>query len=144
MKISQEMLAKAERQPVRYVKEGKHNFNQMIQSESARMKQQELEKLMSDITKQSEKIATFRSFRDLAKFKRMIKQFLQEAVYNGLELDEVRSFHMDSFSNKLTTVKNVDEKLVQLTEDLMDQEKKTVDILGTIGEIEGLLINLYT
>lgn len=144
MKISQEMLREMKRQPVRNVQENKQNFDKMILSESERMKKQEIEKLMTDITKQGEKIAKFRSFQDLAKFKRMIKQFLQETVYKGYELDENRSFNPNSFSHKLTTVKEVDEKLVQLTEDLMDQEKKTVDLLGVIGEIQGLLINLYT
>lgn len=108
------------------------------------MHNQEMEKLITDITKQGEKLATFRSFQDLAKFKRMIKQFLNEAVYDGLKLDETRSFNTTSFTHKMTTVKEVDEKLVELTEDLMDQEKKTVDLLGLIGEIEGLLVNIYT
>ncbi|MDY0394833.1 DUF327 family protein [Virgibacillus halophilus] len=37
----------------------------------------------------------------------------------------------------------MDEKLVKLTEDVLDQEKKTVDLLDTIGEIKGLLVNIY-
>ena len=69
------------------------------------MKQQEIERLIDDITKQGEKIARFRSFRDLAKFKRMIKQFLEETVYSGYQLNESRNFNMNSYSHKLTTVK---------------------------------------
>lgn len=122
----------------------KQQFGKLVQSQSHKMKQQEVERLMNDITKQGEKIARFRSFRDLAKFKHMIKQFLEETVYSGYELNESRNFNMSSHSHKMTTVKEVDEKLVQLTEDMLDQEKKTVDLLGLIGEIRGLLINLYT
>ena len=144
MKISQEMLKQMNRQPVRQVKEGNQSFDKLVLSEAERVKTQELEKLVTDITRQGEKLAKFRSFQDLAKFKRMVKQFLREAVTNGLSLDEQRSFNPNSFTHKMTMVKEVDEKLLQLTEDLMDQEKKSVDPLGTIGEIEGLLINLYT
>ncbi|MBO1004476.1 YaaR family protein [Pseudogracilibacillus auburnensis] len=144
MKIGQEMRSKVDQKPMRKVHEGRQSFEQIVQSQSHKMKQKELEKLMDDITEQGKRLSRFRSFRDLAKFKRMIKQFLQETVYNGLELNESRSFHTGAFSHKLTTVNEIDEKLVQLTNDMMDQEKKTVDLLGIIGEIQGLLINLYT
>lgn len=144
MKIGQEMRSRVDQKPIRKVQEGKQNFEQIVQSQSHKMKQKELEKLVNDITKQGKRLASYRSFRDLAKFKRMIKQFLQETVYSGLELNESRSFNSNSFSHKLTTVNEIDAKLVQLTEDIIDQEKKTVDLLGIIGEIEGLLINLYT
>lgn len=145
MKISQEMHTKIDqKKPLRKVETGKQNFDQIVQSQTQKIKQQELEKLINDITRQGEKLARFRNFRDLAKFKRMIKQFLEETVYNGYRLNESRNFNLNSYSHKLTTVKKIDEKLVQLTEDLLDQEKKTVDLLGLIGEIRGLLINLYT
>ena len=144
MKISQEIHTKIDQKPLRKVETSRENFDQIVQSHTQKLKDQELEKLIQDITKQGEKLARFRSFRDLAKFKRMIKQFLEETVYNGYRLNESRNFNMNSYSHKLTTVKKIDEKLVQLTEDLLDQEKKTVDLLGLIGEIRGLLINLYT
>lgn len=144
MKISQEIHTKIDQKPLRKVETSKQNFEQIVQSQTQKLKHEELEKLIQDITKQGEKLARFRSFRDLAKFKRMIKQFLEETVYNGYQLNESRNFNMNSYSHKLTTVKKIDEKLVELTEDLLDQEKKTVDLLGHIGEIRGLLINLYT
>lgn len=144
MKISQEIHTKIDQKPLRKVETSRQNFDQIVQSHTQKLKDQELEKLIQDITKQGEKLVRFRSFRDLAKFKRLIKQFLEETVYNGYRLNESRNFNMNSYSHKLTTVKKIDEKLVQLTEDLLDQEKKTVDLLGLIGEIRGLLINLYT
>ena len=144
MKSSQEIHTKIDQKPLRKVETSKQNFEQIVQSQTQKLKHEELEKLIQDITKQGEKLARFRSFRDLAKFKRMITQFLEETVYNGYQLNESRNFNMNSYSHKLTTVKKIDEKLVELTEDLLDQEKKTVDLLGHIGEIRGLLINLYT
>ncbi|MEW9675324.1 DUF327 family protein [Lentibacillus sp. L22] len=32
--------------------------------------------------------------------------------------------------------------MTELTEAMMHQEKKTIDLLGIIGEIKGLLINI--
>lgn len=144
MKIGQELNSKIDQKPFKKVNEGKPNFEQVVRSESFRVKREEMENLIKDITKQGEKIARFRSLRDVAKFKRMVKHFLQETVHSGLSLKESRSFNITGYSHKLTTVEEIDKKLVQLTEDVLDQEKKTVDLLGLIGEIRGLLINLST
>ncbi|MGM8365502.1 YaaR family protein [Virgibacillus sp. W0181] len=143
MKISQELRSQMDTKQQRSVTDPKQDFMRMVQSQTYQLKQEELQGLMKDITVQGEKLARFRSFRDLAKFKRMIKDFLQETVYKGLQLEQSHRFTMDG-QNKLALVKEVDDKLVELTEEMMNQEKKTVDLLGIIGEIKGLLINIYT
>ncbi|RDW15284.1 DUF327 domain-containing protein [Oceanobacillus arenosus] len=144
MKITSEMQTKTEPKYIRQTATDTQAFNKMVQSQTTNLKQQELERLVKDITLQGNKLARFRTFRDLAKFKRMIKDFLGEAVSNGLELQKKHSFGLTGHNQKLTTVKEIDEKLLELTEQIMNQERKTVDILGLIGEIKGLLINLYT
>jgi len=144
MKISQEMQPKVSQSPIQKTREGKSDFDNMVQKQSHKLVREELGQLLDDITKQGEKLAKFRSFRDLAKFKRMIKEFLQETVNKGLKLNHQHSFHANQYSQKLTTVEEIDEKLLELTKDVLDQEKKAVDLLGVIGEIRGLLVNLYT
>lgn len=146
MKVSQDLRSQmdATNKQTRSVVEGKQTFNSFVQTHSHKLKTQELQTLLKGITVQGEKLAKFRSFRDLVKFKRMIKGFLQETVYNGLDLKQSHSFGLESRSQQLSIVTEIDERLIELTEELMNQEKKTVDLLGIIGEIKGLLINLYT
>ncbi|WP_106495628.1 YaaR family protein [Lentibacillus sp. Marseille-P4043] len=146
MKISQEMRAQmdAATKNTRQNVDGKKSFDGIVQSQTQKLKQQEIQQLMKDITMQGDKLARFRSFRDLVKFKRMVKGFLRETVSSGLDLQKSHSFNLDGQSRKLAIIKTVDEKLIELTEEVMGQEKKTVDLLGLIGEIKGLLVNLYT
>ena len=144
MKIGQEIRTQTEPNYTRTNVVESNSFQQSLRSQTQSLKQQELQQLMKNITLQGNKLARFRSFRDLAKFKRMVKSFLQETVSNGLDLEHSHSFSLDGQSRKLTIVKQVDEKLLELTEEIMNREKKTVDILGLIGEIKGLLINIYT
>ncbi|HLR51963.1 MAG TPA: YaaR family protein [Candidatus Avamphibacillus sp.] len=118
-------------------------FKGIVQSQANQLQRQEIEKLMNDITKQGEKIVKFRSFRDLAKFKHMVKRFLKEATSNGLKWQSEHSFHPSGQTRKLALVKEVDKKMMELTEAIMNQEKRTVDLLGIIGEIKGLLLNIY-
>lgn len=144
MKISQDMQPKVNQTTVSKAKEENQQFDKLVQTQSHKLVREELSELLDNITRQGEKLAKFRSFQDLAKFKRMIKEFLQETVYKGLKLKHDHNFTSNYYSQKLTTVEEIDEKLVDLTEDVLDQEKKTVDLLGAIGEIRGLLVNLYT
>src|SRR5690625_7081956 len=121
MKIGQEMRSRVEQKTFSKQPEGTKNFNKLVQSQFHKMKREELDQLMQDITKQGEKIARFRSFRDLATFKRMIKQFLEKTVYSGFELSESHHFSPSSSSHTLMTVKKIDEKLIQLT----DEDRKS-------------------
>lgn len=144
MKIGQDIRSQVDTKHLRQATEVKTNFDQLVNVQVHKVKREELKKLMQDISNQGERLARFRSFQDLAKFKRMIKDFLHETVYSGLELHESHNFNPNGYSQKLSIVKEVDEKLVELTEDIMNQEKKTIDLLSVIGEIKGLLVNLYT
>lgn len=143
MKISKDIHSKVETKQRISIKDNSQNFQRIVQSQTQSLKHNELETLMNEIMKQGDKLVRFRSFRDLARFKHLVRSFLQKTVYNGLQLEKSHHFHIDGQS-KYSIVKQVDKKLIELTEELMDEEKKAVDILGLIGEIKGLLINLYT
>ncbi|WP_208589123.1 YaaR family protein [Gracilibacillus suaedae] len=146
MKISQEMRTQLEalNKKDQQSRPTSQRFDTMVKQQSTQLKQVELQKLMSELTAQGQKIARFRSFKDLAAYKRMVKRFVKEAVDYGMGLKQSHSFMLDGDNRRLTIVEEVDEKLMELTESVMDQEKNSIQILDLIGEIKGLLINLYT
>ncbi|WP_027964430.1 YaaR family protein [Halalkalibacillus halophilus] len=119
------------------------SFQKMVGSETQKMQESEMNRLLQDLTQQGEKVAKFRSFQDLGKYKRMVRQFIEEAVNYGLDLEQMRSWDMNGGNRTLSLVKKIDDKLVQLTDDMIDQEKSSLDILDVIGEIKGMLMNIY-
>lgn len=143
MKISSDMLQPREGNIKRQTPVNHQSFQQLVQSQTGELKTQELAQMIKQITEQGDKLSRYRSFRELVKFKRMVKRFLEKATSEGYLLEKKHSFGLQG-SRQLSTIKRIDEKLLQLTEDLMDEEKKNIDILGLIGEIKGLLINIYT
>ncbi|WP_226038391.1 YaaR family protein [Aquibacillus saliphilus] len=146
MKISQDLHAQLEsskKNPLSQSK-GTKSFDAVVESQTQKLKQQELQKLMTQLTNQGERLTKFRSFKDLAKYKRLVKDYVQETVQYGMNLKHSHSWSMDGDSRRLTIVKEIDKKLVELTDELMDTEKRSLGILEIIGEIKGLLINLYT
>ncbi|MFB1051094.1 YaaR family protein [Paraliobacillus sp. JSM ZJ581] len=146
MKINQEMRAQIEATKTQAVNNQKINkkFDVMVASQTQKLQHEQLTELVKNITLQGERLARYRSFKDLAKYKRLVKDFVKEAVQYGMDLNHSHSFNFQGNNRKLTLVKEIDEKLVQLTEVVLEQERRSIDILDVIGEIKGLLINLYS
>lgn len=103
-----------------------------------------LTKKVAEIETQGKKLADTHSVENLRKYKRMIKDFMEDAIKNGLELTEHRGFNQRGSTKVYKLVKEVDKKLIDLTNEVLDKEKKGLDILNVVGEIKGLLINMYT
>ncbi|MDQ0220920.1 DUF327 family protein [Peribacillus cavernae] len=146
MKINQELHLKMDkvRQDARQVQSGDGKFQQLVQKQDQRMQYDALNKLLGDIQGAGERLSKTRTFKDLAKFKTLVKRFVREAVDFGMDLKQSHSWNAYGRSRPLKIVETIDDKLVELTEEVMRTEKSSIDILGKIGEIKGLLINLYT
>ncbi|WP_276729511.1 YaaR family protein [Bacillus sp. (in: firmicutes)] len=120
------------------------SFKTSMENQSSKLKLDQLTRLLSDIETFGKRLTKSRNFKDLSRFKGLVKRFVKEAVDSGLSHETSKSFDLYGNSRTLGLVKEIDEKLIQLTEEMMDQEKPTIDLLDRIGEIKGLLINLYT
>ncbi|MBM7663401.1 uncharacterized protein YaaR (DUF327 family) [Bacillus mesophilus] len=123
---------------------GSSRFGEIVQKQESKLQMDQLHKLMSQIEGQGERLARSRNFKDLAKYKSLVKNFVKQAVEYGMDLKQSHSWTSSGHSQTLRTVEKVDRSLVELTDEIVKKEQGTIDILGKIGEIKGLLINLYT
>ncbi len=121
----------------------KLNFGTMIQGEDERMSQEKLTRLLTDIDKQGQILARSRAVRDFYAYKNLVKQFMEEAVKYGIALDDRRGMNRRGRSRLYKIVKEVDAELLKLTDELLSEQAPTIDLLARIGEIRGMLINLY-
>ena len=101
-------------------------------------------KMMQDIEDQGKILSTSQTVEDLKKYKKLVKEFLDDAVNNGLKLEEQRGFNRRGRTKVYKIVKEVDSKLIDLTNAVLDKEKNGLNILNLVGEIKGLIINMYT
>lgn len=146
MKINQELQPKLDnvRAEQKQLKHGNVKFQDLVRTSGDKLQEQQLKQLLGEIKSTGERLARSRTFQDLAKFKTLVKNFVREAVDFGMGLKQSHSWNQFGQGRSLTIVETIDKKLVELTEDIKDKEKQTMDILDQIGEIKGLLINLYT
>lgn len=145
MKINQELRLKMEniRNEQKQAAGNGVKFSEMVQKQDQKMQASQLQGLLKDIDAAGERLARSRTFKDLAKFKTLVKRFVKEAVDFGMELKQSHSWNHPGQGRSLKVVETVDEKLSELTDELMKKEESSIDILGKVGEIKGLLINIY-
>ncbi|MBQ4843551.1 YaaR family protein [Bacillus safensis] len=146
MKINQDMRLRLEKRELQAMKGSQTSvsFKASMETQSGKLRLEQLTVMLSDIEVFGKKLAKSRNLKDLARFKGLVKRFVKETVDNGLNIETSRSFDIYGNTRTLALVKALDEKLIELTEEMMDQEKPSIDLLERIGEIKGLLINLYT
>jgi len=130
------------RSPVKMVEKPSTPFKSFVQSQKHEGQAEIFEALLVEVDEQGKRLAKSRTVRDLQLYKRLIKDFLQKAVSYGLELSQSRSW-FDPNQPIQTIVKQIDERLISLTEEVLEAGAEPIGILANLDEIKGLLINLY-
>lgn len=118
-------------------------FSELMKSGRDEKAYAKLDKLMRDIDDQGKLLSESRTVDELRKYKGLIKEFMEDAVKLGLSLEERRGFNRRGRTKVYKIVKEVDRKLLDLTDAILKKEKKGLDILDMIGEIKGLIVNIY-
>lgn len=106
--------------------------------------QARLQGLMEEITMQGDRLAKRRDVKDMRHYRGLVKEFLNEVVTRS------HSFSRENFLDRrgrhrvYGIIRLVDENLDQLAQELMKDEKDNLAILNKIGEIRGLLLDIFT
>lgn len=125
-------------------RQANRHFSSMVAKQGEKMHSEQITRLLGHISAAGDRLARSRNLRDMAKFKMLVRHFMQESVDMGLRLNTSHTWNRYGEGRQLKHVKVIDEKLIELSESLLADEKEAVDLLEKIGEIKGLLINLYT
>lgn len=117
MKINHDIPIKPDksRQDAKQFQTGNWRFQQMVQTQDQKMQIQTLNRLIGDIEGAGQRLVRSRTFRELAKYKALVKRFVKEAVEYGLELKQSTSWNEYGQSRPLNTVETIDAKLVELS-----------------------------
>ena len=105
--------------------------------------QEKLTQLMSEITEQGEKIGKRKDIRDMRKYRGLIKEFMNEIVNRSHEFSRENFLDKKGRHRVYGIIRLVDENLDALAQELVKEEKDNMAILGKIGEIRGLLLDIF-
>ena len=127
------------------VQESDGNFKFTLVS---RIEEQDLQNaltsMMEEITRQGDKLAKRRDIKDMKRYRALIKDFMNEIVNRS------HSFSRENFLDRkgrhrvYGIIRLVDQNLDELAQELVKDEQDHLAILNKIGEIRGLLLDIFT
>ena len=115
---------------------------------ASRVEEQELQArltaLMEEITMQGKKLGKRRDVKDMKRYRGLIKDFLNEVVARSHNFSRENFLDRKGRHRVYGIIRLIDQNLDDLAQELMKDEKDNLMILSKIGEIEGLLLDIFT
>lgn len=118
-------------------------FQEMMNEKRDKNQSERFTQMLDKVEKQGKKLAEKQTVANLLEYKKMVKEFVNEAVDNGLKLEKQGGFRRGGKSKIFKIIKKIDEKLLEITDEIISTEKKGIDILSSVGEVQGMLVNIY-
>ena len=106
--------------------------------------QAKLSTLMEEITMQGDKLAKKRDIRDMKKYRGLIKDFMNEIVNRSHQFSRENFLDRRGRHRVYGIIRMVNQTLDELAQELVKDEKDNLAILAKIGEIRGLLLDIFT
>ena len=114
----------------------------------SRIEEQELQNalanMMEEITRQGDKLAKHRDIKDMKRYRALIKDFMNEVVNRSHAFSRENFLDRKGRHRVYGIIRLIDENLDQLAQELVKDEQDNLAILSKIGDIRGLLLDIFT
>jgi uncharacterized protein YaaR (DUF327 family) len=139
---SQPVTAQDSKTPVQ-VADGTFKFTLASRVENAQLAGV-LQGMLEGISAEGDKLAKRRDIRDMKHYRGLVKAFLNEVVSRSHNFSRENFLDRRGRHRVYGIIHLVDQTLDELAQELMKDEKDNLTILGKIGEIQGLLLDIFT
>lgn len=106
--------------------------------------QERLNTMLEQITNQGERIAQHMDIRDMKKYRGLVKDFLNEVVNRSHKFSRENFLDRRGRHRVYGIIRLIDQNLDDLASELVKDEQDHLAILEKIGEIQGLLLDIFT
>lgn len=100
--------------------------------------------MLEDIVQQGDRIKKRNDIKDMQRYRILIKDFLNEVVTRSHEFSRENFLDRKGRHRVYGIIRQVDDELDALARELVKDEKDNIAILAKIGQIQGLLLDIFT
>lgn len=100
--------------------------------------------MMEEITMQGDKLAKHRDIKDMKRYRTLVKNFLNEIVNRSHAFARENFLDRKGRHRVYGIIRLIDKNLDELAQELVKDEQDNLEILNKIGEIRGLLLDIFT
>ncbi len=123
--------------------EASTTFSALMQDKREHKGYERLQQKLLLVEEHGQLLAESHTIENLESYKEKIKDFLKDALDQSQQLEEKRGFNRRGRTKIYKVVEQVDTKLLQLTDTVLSGESRRLDILDQVGEIKGMLVNVF-
>jgi uncharacterized protein len=119
------------------------SFVDALQDSDTQHRNEACENILQQIDTVSEELKKAPTPAGMKRYRGLISDFVKEAMNQSYEVNE--NLHWDRQGNRknFVLVKQINRSVEDLMDSVMNQEKKRIDLVAKLGEIRGLLVDLY-
>ncbi|MCL2627818.1 MAG: YaaR family protein [Oscillospiraceae bacterium] len=117
-------------------------FRRTLTDLSQDMHAARLAEMREDINRQGERLSDRVDVKEFEKYRRLIREFLDEIVSNGYTFSKEDAYGSRGRHRYIATVKVINEKLDELGKEVMKDQADKIDIIHKIDDIRGLLLDV--
>ncbi|MBD5457753.1 MAG: YaaR family protein [Lachnospiraceae bacterium] len=114
----------------------------------SRIEEQDLQnalmQMMEEITRQGDKLAKHRDIKDMRRYRALIKDFMNEIINRSHAFSRENFLDRKGRHRVYGIIRLIDQNLDELAQELVKDEQDNLAILSKIGEIRGLLLDIFT
>ncbi len=100
--------------------------------------------MMQDIIQQGDRISKRNDIKDMQRYRILIKDFMNEVVTRSHVFSRENFLDRKGRHRVYGIIRQVDKELDELAQELVKDECNNIDILAKIGQIQGLLLDIFT
>lgn len=120
-----------------------NEFNKALSGATVKSHREDLDLLMKEVTKKAEKLAKSCTIQDLRDYKRSVREFLKETMGKAYQAQDGMGWDSAGKHKLFILIKKVDERLEELSIELIQDQKDNLELLNRLDEIRGLLVDMY-
>lgn len=118
----------------------KQDFSKNFSFAREQKSEEDLKKMLKNIKSKGSRLVISKCYADVRAYKKEIKEYLELVLSFMYSIKKDISFWQTQY---FVTVETIDNKLEELTQMLLKEERENLDIASTIDEISGLIVDIY-
>ncbi len=117
-------------------------FSSQLDRQFSQNQDEELQKKAQQIEKQGKRLSEHIDISELKVYKKLVMEFLEEAVRGSGRFSKESFLDRRGRHRVFASVKTINEKMEQLTREVLSSERNNIEIIGRIEDIRGLILDL--
>jgi len=118
-------------------------FDAHLQRHEVQNLDETLKQMADDIIKQGEKLGEKVDIAELRVYKKMISEFLDEAVRGFAKFSKESFMDRRGRHRIYSIIRKINQNLEELTQEVLKKEKDHLKILARIEDIRGLVLDIF-